>query len=369
MQMWYKSGSDLPGIQGQKGNMELRHLHSFVAVAEELSFTKAARRLQMAQPPVSRHIRDLETELEVRLFDRNSSRVVLTDAGRGFLNEVRVALQHISQAVDAARQAESGAAGTVRLGIGKGLGDVVARIVNDYLRISPRVEIDVRDIASGFQADAFFFRKIDVGFMRAPVEGPQLESALLFQEQFSVVLRKSSPLARNKALRLHHLRDQTLLMIDRRISPGVYDRTVALFRDQGINPKVVSTATMPYEDSGSILVDSGKGIYIAVGKNPIHPSFADRLISLPLAEPSAISEVYIVWRKDEQAKLILDFVQFTTERFQHDRNLSREQSLNRLEGTRVDRLLSHEPQRRGMARKPSSRKTKGAGFRSKATKA
>ena len=84
--------------------MELRHFYSFVAVAEELNFTKAAKRLQIAQPPVTRHIRDLEAELGVQLFERNSSRVFLTDAGRSFLNEARVVLQHVSQAMEAARQ-------------------------------------------------------------------------------------------------------------------------------------------------------------------------------------------------------------------------------------------------------------------------
>ncbi len=100
-------------------SVELRHFHSFIAVAEELSFTKAAKRLRIAQPPVTRHIRDLETELGVQLFQRNSNRVFLTDAGRSFLNEIRVALQHVSQAVEAARQVENGSAGTVRLGIGR----------------------------------------------------------------------------------------------------------------------------------------------------------------------------------------------------------------------------------------------------------
>lgn len=314
--------------------MELRHLHSFIAVAEELNFTKAARRLQIAQPPVSRHIRDLESELGVKLFDRNSSRVFLTDAGRGFLNEVRVALQHVSQAVEMARQAGSGGSGTVRLAIGKGLGDAVGKIVNEYLRLFPKMEIDVRDIASGFQSDAFLERKIDVGFMRSPIDAPQLASAPLFQEPFSVVLRKSSPLANRKTLRLRHLAGQTLLLIDRRISPGAYDQTLALFREQSIEPKVVSTATMPYEEAGSILVDSGRGIYLAVGRNPIHPSFADRLISLPLDEPSAVIEVRIVWRRDEQAKTTLDFVQFARERFQPEegpaqRNLPRRKRTRR----------------------------------------
>lgn len=295
--------------------MELRHLHSFIAVAEELNFTKAARRLQIAQPPVSRHIRDLESELGVKLFERNSSRVFLTDAGRGFLNEIRVVLQHVSQAVEAARQAGTGGSGTVRLAIGKGLGDAVGKIVNEYLRLFPKVEIDVRDIASGFQTEAFLDRKIDIGFMRSPIDAPQLASAPLFQEPFSVVLRKSSPLANRRALRLHHLVGETLLLIDRRISPGAYDRTLALFRERGIEPKIVSTATMPYEEAGSILVDSGRGIYLAVGRNPIHPSFTDRLISLPLDEPSALIEVRIVWRRDEQAKTTMDFVQFARERF------------------------------------------------------
>jgi DNA-binding transcriptional LysR family regulator len=297
--------------------MELRHLHSFIAVAEELSFTKAAKRLQIAQPPVSRHIRDLETELGIQLFERNSSRVFLTDAGRSFLNEVRVVVQHVAQAVEAARQASGGWAGTVRLGIAKGLGDVISRILNEYLRLASRVEIDVLDIPSGFQGGALIDRKIDVGFMRPPVDSPQLESSPLFLEPFSVVLRKMSLLGKRKVLHVRDLADETLLLIDRRISPGVYDKTLALFREQGFKPKTVPTATISADEAGSVLVDSGKGIFLAVGQNPIHPAFTDRLVSLPLKDPSALTEVYIVWRRNEQAKATLDFVQFARNTFQN----------------------------------------------------
>ncbi len=295
--------------------MDLRQLHSFVAVADELSFTKAAKRLRIAQPPVSRHVRDLEIELGVQLFERNSSRVFLTDPGLRFLNEIRVVLQHLNKAVEAARQVGAGSAGTVRLGIGKGLGEVVSRVVNEYLRLAPKVEIDARDIASGLQNEALTDHVVDVGFMRPPIHAPQLVSERLFEESFSVVLRKSSPLAKRAFLRLGHLAHETILLIDRRISPGVYDRTLELFRQQGIEPKTVPTATMPYEEGGSILVDSGKGVYIAVGGNPIHPSFAGRLVALPLKEPSAVTEVHVAWRRDEQARTILDFVRFTRDAF------------------------------------------------------
>lgn len=218
---------------------------------------------------MSRHIRDLETELGVQLFARNNSRVFLTQAGLGFLNEVRVALQHVSQAVEAARKVGSGWAGSVRLGIAKGLGDVVGRIVNQYLRLTSRVEIDVLDIPSGFQSQALIERKIDVGFMRPPIDDQQLVSAPLLEEPFLGVLRNASPLAKRKALRVRDLSRETLLLIDRRISPGIYDQTLALFREQGFEPKIIATATIPGDEAGSILVDSGKGIYISAG-NPIH---------------------------------------------------------------------------------------------------
>lgn len=295
--------------------MELRHFQSFVAVAEELSFTKAAKRLRIAQPPVSRHIRDLEAEIGVQLLDRNRNRVFLTDAGRSFLNEARAVLQHVSQAVDAARQVSNGWSGTVRLGIAKGLGDIVSRVLNEYLRITSNVEFDVLDIPSGFQSTALVERRIDVGFLRPPIGTNQLHSAALFQEPFSVVLRKTSPLAKRKTLRVMDLKNETLLLIERSISPGVYDRTLSLFHERGIEPKTVATATISSDEAGSILVESGKGIYIAVGLTPIHPAFTDRLITLPLNEPSAFTDIRVVWRKEEQSRTALDFVRFTRDAF------------------------------------------------------
>lgn len=312
-------------------NMELRHLRSFVAVAEELSFTKAARRLQIAQPPVSRHIHDLESELGVKLLERSSSHVFLTDAGRSFLNEARAVLQHVSQAVQVVRQVGSGWSGTVRLGIAKGLGEVVSWILNEYLRRGLAVEVDVLDIPSGFQTEALVSRRIDIGFLRPPINNPQVASASLFLEPFSVVLRKASPLTKRKVLHVRDLVNETILLIDRRVSPGIYDRTLSLFREQHLEPRTVQTATISADEAGSVLVSSGKGIYIAVGSNPIHPAFADRLTTLPLKDPLAVTEVHIAWRRNEQAKAALDFVRFTREAFRNNGNVARRngKALNR----------------------------------------
>lgn len=296
--------------------MELRHLRYFVAVAEELNFTKAARRLAITQPLLSRQVRDLEREIGAQLFDRNSSRVFLTEAGSRLLSEARVVLHHAAQAVEATRQVHAGVAGTLRLGIAKGLGDIVSRIISGYLRTFPAVEIDVRDIASGFQSDAFDDRKIDVGFMRPPLNNPQLTSRLLFRQRLSVVLRKASPLAKRARIRLKDLAQESLLMIDRRISPGFDDKTLELYRDAGISPKIISTATMPYDEAGAILVASGKGIYIAVGERPYYPSFADRLAAVLLDEPTAVMPVHIVWRKNERARIAIEFVKYAESMFE-----------------------------------------------------
>lgn len=298
------------------GLMELRHLRYFITLAEELNFTKAAKRLDIGQPVLSRQIRDLELEIGVQLFDRNSSRVFLTDAGSRFLSEARVAVQHAAQAVEAARQVQAGAAGTLRVAIGKGLGNVVSLVVNGFLQRFPKVEVDVTNVASGFQSEAFHARKIDVGFMRPPVANPELTSSFLFEERFSVVLRKTSMLAKRKRrIRLKDLANEKILMIDDRISPGFNEKVLKLFRNAGITPRIIPTETMPYDEAGAILVESGKGIYLAVGEGPCYPSFADRLLVLPLEEPSALMPVHIVWRKDEQSKTTLEFVRYVQERF------------------------------------------------------
>jgi len=303
--------------------MELRHLRYFVMAAEELNFTKAARRLEVGQPVLSRQIHDLEREIGVQLFDRNSSRVFLTDAGNSFLSEARVVLQHAAQAVEAAKQVQAGAAGTLRVAIGKGLGDVVSRIINGYLRLFPGVEVDVKNVASGFQSEAFNDRRIDVGFMRPPYSNPQLTSSLLFEESFSVVLRKSSPLARRRRIRLKDLAQENVLMIDRNISPGFNEKMLELFHSAGIAPKIIPTETMPYDEAGAILVESGRGIYLAVGEGPYYPSFADRLVALPLEERSAVMPVHIVWRKNEQARTTLDFVRYAQSTFAETGGLGR----------------------------------------------
>lgn len=298
--------------------MELRHIRYFIAVAEDLSFTKAAKRLKMAQPPLSRQIRSLETEIGVQLFERRSGRIFLTEAGGRFLNAVRIVQEHVDLAVDVARQTQNGELGTVRVGFGKGLGDVVSLVINQHMRVFPRIEVDVRDILSGHQSQALMRREIDVAFSHGPATALELASEKLFKERLSLVLARSNPLAKRPYLRLKDLQQENLLLIDRSISPHVHDLALMLFRDAGLSPKIVVTESTVYDEAGAMMAASGKGLFLAVGKNPCHPSFADRLVALNLREPLAILEVHVAWRRGESSSTIVNFIETTKSLLQRE---------------------------------------------------
>ena len=107
---------------------------------------------------------------------------------------------------------------------------------------------------------------------------------------------------------LKDLRNETVLLINRPLSPGVHDKTLQLLRYSGISPHITPVDITCYDEAGAMMVATGKGIYLAVGKNPIHPSFAEQLVAVPLADPSAFIEVHIAWRKDESSPAILSFL-------------------------------------------------------------
>ena len=288
--------------------MELYHFRYFVAVAEELSFTKAAQRLGMAQPPLSRQIRALENEIGVQLFERRSGRIFLTNPGRSLLNAARMVLEHAAAAVDIARQAKNGEFGAVRVGFGKGLGDILSMVINQHMRLSSNTEMDVKSILSGHQGEALSGRKIDIGFMHGPATSLGLRSESLLKESLSVVLARSNPLAKRAYLRLSDLRAETLLLIDRSMSPHAHDLTLTLYRNAGLNPRIIIVETTCYDEEGAMVIASGKGVTLAVGRNPTYPSFADQLVSLPLREPLATLEVHVAWRMGESSPTILKFI-------------------------------------------------------------
>lgn len=291
--------------------MELRHIRYFLAVAEYLNFSKAAQELHIAQPPLSRQIRQLEDDLGVALFVRNKRRVVLTKAGRVFLDEARKLVVQAGHATEAARHAQKGESGFVRVGIASGLGGVVSRVVGNYCAHYPAVNVECKDVFSSSQSALLHKREIDVGFLRPPVDQVNLSCELLFEEEFTVVLSQKHPLARRKSVRLKEIADQPLIIFDRSFSSGLYDKILGLYSRQGLTPHFAVTHVEAHEEAGAIMVASGRAIYIGVGALVTRSVDGINLASVKLNEAEARIEVYMAWRRDEDSPAVLSFLNST----------------------------------------------------------
>ncbi|MGA3195547.1 MAG: LysR substrate-binding domain-containing protein [Terriglobales bacterium] len=284
--------------------MELRHVRYFIAVAEHLNFHKAALHLHVAQPPLSRQIRQLEELLGVTLLVRDKRKVELTKAGHVFLEEARKLILQAGHAAAAARHAQKGESGTVRIGIASGLGGAVSKVVFEHRRRFPAVEIECRDLFSNFQNDALRRQEIDIGFLRPPVDQVNLDCELLYEEEFVVILPKTHRLAKRRAIRLRDIADEPLIIFDRKFSSGLYDKIMGLFNRQGFTPHLIVTHVEAHEEAGAIMVASGKAIFVGAGAIVNRSVSGIDLASVRLNEAEAKIEVYAVWRRGEDSPIV-----------------------------------------------------------------
>lgn len=288
--------------------MELRHVRYFLAVAEYLNFSKAAQQLHIAQPPLSRQIRQLEDDLGVELFIRSKRHVELTKAGQAFLGEARKLVVQAGHAVEAARHAQKGESGLVRIGIASGLGGVVGRAVAEHCRRFPAINVECKDVFSTMQNEILDKHEIDVGFLRPPINQVHLDCELLLEEEFVVILPKTHRLARRKMLRLKDVADEPLIVFDRSFSSGLYDKILGLYSRQGLTPHFAVTHVEAHEEAGAIMVASGKAIFVGAGAIVTRSVHGIELASVPLNEADAKIEVYMAWRKQEESAAVFAFL-------------------------------------------------------------
>ena len=291
--------------------MELRQLRYFIAVAECLSFSRAAEELHITVPPLSRQIRQLEEEFDVQLFVRNRRRVILTDAGRLFLREAKTLAEQMTRFTNCMRQAKHGESGTVRIGIGLHLGERLSRAVVEHSRQYPHVEIQTMGIFSSLQGAALVEGKIDVGFLRPPADRVHLNSEALFEEHLVVLVSRASPLAKRKSVRVKDLAGETLLLQDRRASASMHDKVLELFARAGVSPEIVQLPVdpLPSDEVQKLLLAAHRGIFIVADEAAARMALGCAAAAVPLEEPEAKVEVHMAWRKGESSGAVLAFME------------------------------------------------------------
>src|SRR5258706_4371628 len=209
--------------------MELRHLRYFVTVGEEQHYRRAARRLRVAQPALSRQIQDLEEELGFKLFERLPRGVRLNAAGKLFLEDARRVLQELSEAAVRAGRVASGRSGTLRIGFTENSSwrGVVPDSFRRYREKQPDAELQLQPEASLAQLEAIRSSRLDAGFVNfMPESDPELDQLLVARQHVELAAPKRHPLARLQKLRLRDLTDAPFVWVSKRAQPAFYDRMI-----------------------------------------------------------------------------------------------------------------------------------------------
>lgn len=219
--------------------MELRHLRYVVAVAEELHFGNAARRLHVSQPPLSQQIKALELELGVRLFERTRRHVELTDAGRAFVAEARATLEHAARTERAAKQAGQGVSGSLVIGfVTSASYSILPPAVRRFRARWPGIEVSLREMIPSAQLVAIERREIDVGLLRPPVDHPGVDVETVLDEPLVAALPAGHALAERKSLALRDLAQEPWVLFPRRHGPGLIEVILDACRAAGFTPSV-----------------------------------------------------------------------------------------------------------------------------------
>ena len=240
---------------------ELRHLRYFLAVAEELHFTRAARRLNIAQPPLSIQIRQLESMIGATLFVRDRRTVTLTPAGVALVDGARRTLTEAERSADAARRASSGEVQTLRVGFTDSAAlSVLPAIVRRFSRDHPDVRLELTEDATQAQLDAVEKERVDVALVRGPLSAKLLRTVVLLREPFIVALPAGHPLANHRSLSVQVVAQEPIVLFPRHLAPEFHDTVVGMFRRARLHLNVAHEAA-EYQTMTS-LVAAGLGISI-----------------------------------------------------------------------------------------------------------
>jgi len=283
--------------------VEFRHLRYFAAVAETLNFGRAAARLHISQPPLSRQIQALEQELGTRLFTRGTRGVRLTAAGRALVPEARRLLREVDAIVEGAQHLAEGGVGAVRIGfISTASYNVLPRVLPEFHRRRPGIRLHLHEATSDAQGALLRELEIDIGLLVPPVVEAGVRYVPLMREPLVAALpaRRRWP----QRLALAALAQEPFILFPRQAGAGLYDLIVDYCSDAGFTPRIEQEAIqMPTIVS---LVAAGMGVALVPAS--LRHMRRTGVVYRRLAETSPLMEVGLAWREGDEEPAVAAFV-------------------------------------------------------------
>jgi DNA-binding transcriptional LysR family regulator len=281
-------------------NVELRHLRGFIAVAEELSFSRAARKMHVVQQSLSSQIQQLERELGVQLFHRTTRTVELSDAGQVLLTHARTVLSLVSVACEQTRRAGEGNSGRLVISYTPTLASqTLPRLVSELHSRHPGLSLQMCEMWQTESIEAVKAGRLDVGMARCPEIPDELASIRIREEPIGVVLGADHPLAAITTLSMDDLAHMTLAIWPRLFSPGFYDQVVNSFRSYGFRGKIqefeyLTSSVFNSDPAARAEITAGRAFSVAFATqfDPIPEGFAWRNL-----RPATLIPVTVFWRQ------------------------------------------------------------------------
>ena len=287
--------------------MELRHLKYFLAVAEELNFTKASEKLYISQPPLSRQIIELEEELQAKLFIRNNKKVELTEAGKYFEKEVKALFQNLERISIKTKKIAENVSGEFRIAyISSIYSSVISELIKHLKLQFPYVNFKLFEVSTTKQIDALEQGKIEMGIIRSPIKSPKIQSHLWFQDGFSIVFNKNKIQLKSEK-EIMNLKDETFVFFNKDYAPHYHEVLLELCAFYGFTPKIIHEAN----NINSIvqLVKNGLGISI-VPSNIVKNNQDPEIGFIALKKVNLRTDVSIITLKEDDSEITRSAVEF-----------------------------------------------------------
>ncbi|MBL4746016.1 MAG: LysR family transcriptional regulator [Flavobacteriaceae bacterium] len=223
--------------------IELRHLHYFLAVAEELHFRKAAERLFISQPGLSRQIKQLEESLETRLFTRNNRKVQLTSAGVYLKKETQLHLKHLDQMLKHTKLIDAGLEGQLNLGyVGSAMQNFIPNLLLKFRNLHPTIHFKLAELDNQKQIESLISHDIDLGFIRLDRVPKGLYTKTVFEDTFSLVLPSNHKINKDNFKGLFQLKEAPFILFEKSYSPAYFEKVMQLFEESDFQPIVSHTS-------------------------------------------------------------------------------------------------------------------------------
>lgn len=292
--------------------MDFRRLRSFVAVADELNFRRAAEVLNTSQPALSQQIRALEEELGIRLFERTKRSVRLTRAGSVYLSGVREAIAEIDACAVRAREAQAGLRGTLAIGAnGMVMIDHLPRIVRRFRTAYPDVTLSVTIMRNPDILGALRAGHLDLAFANAAEPDDEIATVVLWSLPQCVVLPADHPRAADARVRLSDLTGENLITHPRRGGTGANSEVLALCREQGFTPASIKEVA-EIADLETLIGLVACGLGVTILPSPFEQAAPPGVVFRPIAGTARGPRISACWRRHESNALVHNFVAVAT---------------------------------------------------------